>query len=238
MLAKIKYNINALRKLLLRRAYISKATEKSVIENFHRLFYDSGEFGGTWENTYWMGYPTRKCPFDFWIYQEILFEIKPDVIIECGTSRGGSALWLAHICDIIQKGKVITIDIEKRNNLPVHNRIEYVIGSSVDNDIVDKIKSKIKPSDIVLVIRDSDHHKPHVYEELKIYSKMVTAGSYLIVEDSNLNGHPVAPDFGPGPQEALQEFLKTNNDFIIDKNREKFLVTFNPNGYLKKIKAS
>ncbi len=232
----IKKEINSLKKIIHRRAYISDKSKSDITTQFHRLFYDSAEFGGTWEDTYWMGYPSRKCPLDFWIYQEILFEIKPDIIIECGTSRGGSALFLAHICDILSKGRVITIDIESRNNLPVHPRIEYMVGSSIEDKIVNKIKDSIKVTDIVLVIRDSDHRKQYVIQELHIYSKLVTTGSYLIVEDSNLNGNPVAPEFGPGPQEAIQEFLQTNNNFKIDKSREKFYLTFNPNGYLKKIK--
>jgi cephalosporin hydroxylase len=85
-----------------------------------------------------------------------------------------------------------------------------------------------------MVILDSDHHKDHVLRELEIYSKFVTNGSYIIVEDTNINGHPVRPKFGPGPTEAVKEFLKGSRDFVIDKSREKFFLTFNPNGYLKK----
>ncbi len=87
-----------------------------------------------------------------------------------------------------------------------------------------------------MAILDSDHHKEHVLRELEIYSKFVTRESYIIVEDTNINGHPVRSKFGPGPMEAVKEFLKMNDDFIIDRSREKFYLTFNPDGYLKKMK--
>ena len=87
---------------------------------------------------------------------------------------------------------------------------------------------------VVLVILDSDHNMPHVLKEMEIYSEFVTKGSYMIVEDSNVNGHPIMPNWGPGPFEAIQRFLEENNSFEVDKNREKFYMSFNPNGYLKK----
>jgi len=87
-----------------------------------------------------------------------------------------------------------------------------------------------------MVILDSDHSKGHVLSELKIYSKFVTKGSYIIVEDTNINNHPVFPDFGPGPMEAVEEFLKENKDFSVDRSREKFYLTFNPKGFLQKRK--
>jgi len=85
-----------------------------------------------------------------------------------------------------------------------------------------------------MVILDSEHCKDHVLKELQIYNSFVNKGSYLIVEDSDINGHPVRPGWGPGPMEALNEFLKENNDFVIDDSREKFLMTQNPRGYLKR----
>jgi cephalosporin hydroxylase len=87
-----------------------------------------------------------------------------------------------------------------------------------------------------LAILDSDHTKKHVMDEIGVYAPMVTPGSYLIVEDTNMNGHPVAEEFGPGPMEAVEEFIKGTNDFEIDKSREKFYLTFNPSGYLKRVR--
>ena len=87
-----------------------------------------------------------------------------------------------------------------------------------------------------MVILDSDHRKPHVLEELRIYGRLVPKGSYVVVEDSNINGHPVFPGYGPGPMEALEEFLAENKDFAIDETMEKHLMTFNPKGYLRKVR--
>jgi len=212
--------------------------EKSIVDQFCNLFYDSFIFGKSSIKTrmFWLGIPTRKCPTDFWIYQEIIFELKPDVIIECGTASGGSALFLASMCDLVDNGKVITVDIEDIKGKPSHKRIQYLLGSSTSIEVVRQVRKLITHRDKVMVILDSDHHKEHVLSELRIYSKMVTKGSYLIVEDTVFNGHPVHPEFGPGPMEAIDEFLKGNKDFVIDTDREKLILTFNPKGYLRKVK--
>lgn len=140
------------------------------------------------------------------------------------------------MCDLIKNGNIISIDIIKNEKRPKHKRIKYLNGSSISDEIVNKVKNEVKKYNKVMVILDSDHHKEHVYKELKIYSEFVSKGCYLIVEDTNINGHPVFPDFGPGPMEAVMQFLKENKNFVIDKNREKFLLTFNPMGYLLRIK--
>ncbi|MFK4426337.1 cephalosporin hydroxylase [Bacillus sp. RC51] len=93
-----------------------------------------------------------------------------------------------------------------------------------------------KPDDVILVILDSDHSKEHVLKELQLYKSIVTTGSYMIVEDTCINGNPILPDWGPGPMEAVEEFLTKNNNFIVDETRHKFFISFNPNGFLKKIK--
>lgn len=204
------------------------------ISLFHQLYYDSGQNGGTWNNTYWMGVPILKCPLDLWIYQEILFEIKPELIIECGTFSGGSALFLAHLCDLIGCGEIVSIDLNQRSSLPQHPRISYWFGSSISEQIVERVWQKASGRFPILVILDSDHRASHVLQELRLYSSLVTPGSYIIVEDTNVNGHPVAYDFGPGPMEAVQAFIRENSSFFVDTKREKFGLTFNPSGYLKR----
>lgn len=206
---------------------------KIIIDQFHKLYYDRP----VWKNTHWMGIPCYKCPFDLWNYQEIIYEIRPDIIIETGTLFGGSALFMASICDVINKGEIITIDTEQRDEKPQHKRITYLLGSSISEQIQKEIHERIKEKQTIMVILDSDHNMEHVFNELIIYREIVTNGSYLIVEDSNINGHPVLQNFGPGPMEAINKFLEDNKNFIIDNNREnKFYLTFNPKGYLKKIK--
>ncbi len=169
------------------------------------------------------------------VYQEILYDVKPDVIIEAGTYKGGSALYLASIFDLIGKGRVITIDIAKRENRPVHDRVTYLLGSSTSDEIVREVESLLRPTDKIMVVLDSDQSAKHVLEELRIYDKYVIPGSFLIVEDGNMNGNPILPYSGPGPGEALGQFLKENSDFEVDKSKEKFLMTFNPNGYLRRV---
>lgn len=206
-------------------------SQDETVQSFHRMYYDSM----VWRETYWQGVETEKTPLDLWIYQEILFELRPDVIVETGTFDGGSALYLATMCDLVGSGKVITVDIETRPYRPKHPRITYVEGhSSTSVEAVTKVRAGIGDALKVMVILDSDHAMSHVQEELKAYSGMVTPGQYLIVEDTNINGHPVQPEFGPGPMEALDNFLRETKDFEIDPSREKFYLTFNPRGFLKR----
>ncbi|UCC67973.1 MAG: class I SAM-dependent methyltransferase [Armatimonadota bacterium] len=206
-----------------------RTEEKAVVEAFHKLYYHSQ----VWSDTYWLGVPTLKCPLDLWVYQEIIRETRPNVIVETGTAYGGSALFLACMCDLVGLGRVITIDIEEKTGRPVHNRITYLLGPSTSDEIVRRVVEAIGNDDRVMVILDSDHRRDHVLAELAVYSKLVTPGSYLIVEDTNI-GHPVQPELVPGPREAVQEFLAANPDFTADRSRERFHLTFNPSGYLKK----
>ncbi len=169
-----------------------------------------------------------------WVYQDILYETKPDLIIETGTYFGGSALYLAHVCDALGRGKIVTIDIAPKEKLPNHPRITYLTGSSVNAETIEKVHTYAKDAARVMVILDSDHHKDHVLSEMRAYASFVTPGCYMIVEDTNLNGHPVVPEMGPGPMEATREFLKDRSDFVIDTSREKYFLSQNPSGYLRR----
>jgi cephalosporin hydroxylase len=202
----------------------------TTVRDFHRLYYASR----VWQQTLWRGVQVFKCPLDLWIYQEILNEVRPDLVVESGTCLGGSALYLASICEDIGHGEVLTIDITAHPNRPEHRRLTYWTGSSTSPEAIDTVKRHIAPNAKVLVILDSDHSKAHVAQELALYGPLVSPGSYMIVEDGNVNGHPVVPEHGPGPTEAISEFLEGSKDFAIDRDREKFFVTFNPGGYLKK----
>lgn len=204
----------------------------SLIDQFHTLYYSSRE--QTWGSTFWLGHHVLKCPLDLWAYQEILHEVRPELIIETGTYRGGSALFLASICDLLDRGEVVTIDSARQDGRPRHHRITYLTGSSTSERILRQVRRRVRGKSTVLVILDSGHAKDHVLSELLAYAPLVTPGSYLVVEDTNLNGHPVESDHGPGPAEAVAEFLGRNDAFVRDERREKFLLTFNPGGYLRK----
>jgi cephalosporin hydroxylase len=183
----------------------------------------------------WLGTQTLKNPLDLWVYQEILVETKPEVIVETGTYRGGSAFYLASLCDLTDVGEVVSIDIEPaREDYPAHPRITYLGGrSSTDPEVVQEVRMRAEGKR-TLVILDSDHSQQHVEAELAIYASLVTAGSYVIVEDSNIG--QIRKDLMPGPLQAIETFLAATDDFEIDRSREKFLITFNPSGYLRRVR--
>ncbi len=204
-----------------------------VTRAFSHYFYARADL--TWGRTSWLGVPLWKNPLDLWIYQEILWEVRPALVVETGTYRGGSALFLASVCDLLGHGRVLTVDIAVEEGRPGHPRIEYVRGSSVAPETVALVGRRVaEAGGPVLVVLDSDHHEPHVRAELEAYHGFVTAGSYLIVEDTNVNGHPVKRAFGPGPMEAVTAFLRRHPEFAADRSRERYLVTHNPCGYLRR----
>jgi cephalosporin hydroxylase len=215
---------------------MSTVDASTIIDQFHTLYYSSGE--QTWGGTFWLGHQVLKCPLDLWTYQEILHEVRPELIIETGTYLGGTTLFLASICDLLGRGQILTIDTDRRRQRPRHRRLTYVTGSSTSRATLRRVRRRAKGKSSVLVILDSGHSKDHVLAELRAYGPLVTPGSYLVVEDTNLNGHPVLDNHDPGPAEAVAEFLAGTSEFISDRSRERFLLTFNPGGYLKKRPAA
>lgn len=178
-----------------------------------------------WGLMRWRGTICQKTPHDLWIYHELIYDIKPKVIVELGTKYGGSAKYLANMLDLNGDGKVITVDIHKRDNVPSHQRITYVIGDSTAPEIVTKVHRLAKTTGPVMVIVDSDHRKTHVLGELNAYHDLVTVGSYLIAEDTNLGVN--------GPRTAVDRFLKSHKNFKIVRHCERFCgLSFNPEGYM------
>lgn len=215
----------------------TKMLYRFYVNGFHRLFYYTffTDMAGQNKNIHWFGIPISKCPFDLWIYQEMIHQIKPDFVIETGTDRGGSALFFASILDLIGQGKVITIDVNNYSEKVNHPRITKIIGDSVSAETFEQVK-KIVGGGTVMIVLDSDHRKKHVLREIELYSHFVSVGNYIVVEDTNINGQPVLPGWGEGPMEAVVAFLKTRKDFEVDRSREKFMLTFYPKGFLKRIK--
>lgn len=204
----------------------------TLVDLFHKLYYDARE--RTWTNTRWLGHHVLKNPLDLWVYQEILHELRPGLIVETGTWAGGSALFLAGICDLLGHGRVVSIDINPSPALS-HPRITWFTGSSTDAATREAVAAfAALATGPVLVILDSDHTRDHVLAEMRSFAPFVTPGSYLIVEDTNVNGHPVSPEHGPGPMEAVEQFLAECPDFAPDRTREKFFLTQNPGGYLRR----
>ena len=202
-------------------------------------------------NFRWTGIPIIKFPNDILALQEIIWKVKPDIIIETGIAHGGSIIFSATMLELIGKdGLVIGVDIDirKHNRLEIekskfYKRVKMFEGSSVSKKIIKQIKSFIRPKSKVMVFLDSNHTYQHVKKEIEIYSKLVTKNSYLVVEDTFTEFFPKnyfsnRPwDVGNNPLIAINEFLKKNKNFKIDKNlNEKLSITETFDGYLKKIK--
>ena len=210
--------------LLLPNRYIVRIAPKFFIKRFRILY---GYYRISF-HTYWLGKPAFKPPTDFWMYQEIIWETRPQVIIETGSRDGGSALFFASICDLIGEGQVITIDIDDLTyrNLS-HPRITSIVGNSISNEVISQVR-EIVGDQTAMVSLDSDHSKNHVMMEMELYSEFVPLGNYMVVEDTDLAG--------PGPGRAIKEFLRHRQDFIQDRTREKFLITTCRGGFLKRIR--
>lgn len=206
-------------------------------------------------NFFWLGVPIIQAPQDIQAMQEIIWEVKPDLIIETGVAWGGSILFSASMltilesCGLIEDGKVIGIDIEIRphnkktiGEHPLSSRLILLEGSSTDEKIVEQVKSVAKTKKSVMVILDSNHTHDHVLSELKAYAPLVTKDSYVMVGDTGVEDLPEGSTSdrawgkGNNPKTAVWEFLKENKDFEIDKLLEsKLLITGSPDGYLKRV---
>jgi cephalosporin hydroxylase len=185
------------------------------------------------ETTYF-GVKALKNPSDFWVYQEILFEAKPDVIIEIGNNHGGSTLAWAHLCDLLGKGRVIGLDISQTKIPDVvrkHPRITLIEGDACESFA--QVQQRIRPDESVLVLEDSAHTYENTLNVLHTYSPLIKPGGHFIVEDSICHhGLNTGPD--PGPYEAIETFVQDNPEFEIDRSRESCLVTWNPKGFLRR----
>lgn len=230
----LTHELRTLRGVLYRRLAGDEGRDHDVTTAFHKAYFNARDYNLTWRNTYWMGHPVLKCPLDLWLYQELVHRVRPSVIVETGTAYGGSALFLASVCDMIDHGRVVTVDLTPQENRPEHRRITYVSGSSTDEGVFKRVVDDIGTAAPVMVFLDSDHAQSHVQKELDLYHRLVTPDSYLVVEDTNLNGHPVVPEHGPGPWEAVHQFVVAHPEFAHDREMDKFLLSFNPRGYLRR----
>jgi cephalosporin hydroxylase len=221
-----------------RRELAAPRYAEDVTRAFQKVYYDSQVWHG---KTKWLGIPAQQAPTDNWEMQELISEIRPDYIVETGTLYGGTTLFYADVLSQVNpQGKVITIDIapnvEEASKAALWKQyVEVIVGSSVDPKVTDHVIQETQDKK-VLVTLDSLHTRDHVLKEMEIYSNLITPGGYLVVQDTNINGNPVEPGVGPGPHEAVQEFLKTHDNFVVDRSREKFLLTFYPGGWLKRVK--
>lgn len=221
-------------------AEVKKATDQFMLESLKSQY--SYNFS-------WMGRPIIQYPQDMIAMQELIWDIKPDLIIETGIAHGGSLIYYASIMELVGKGEVLGIDIDIREHNrkqieahPMFKRISMIQGSAVDTTIIEQVKERAKGKKTVMVCLDSNHTHDHVLKELELYHPFVTTGSYLavfdtIVEDTSIVLHGRPWGRGDNPKTAVFEFLKTNKDFEIDKSIDnKLLISVAPDGYLKKVR--
>jgi cephalosporin hydroxylase len=213
-----------------------------------------------WDNKYvysftWMGRPIIQLPDDILRIQELIYSVKPDVIIETGVAHGGSLIFYASLCKIMEKGRVVGVDIEIRphnraaiETHPLFPFITLIEGDSVDPSIVDEVKAQIHPGERILVLLDSNHSREHVLGELDAYAPLVSKGSYIVAMDGIMGQLVGAPRTQPdwawnNPRRAALEFVKRNPEFVIEEPQFPFnegsiseRVTYWPGGFIKRIK--
>lgn len=197
----------------------------------------------------WMGRPIIQLPQDMMAMQEIIWQVKPDLVIECGIAHGGSIIYYASLLELQGHGEVLGIDRDIRphnreaiESHPMFKRISMIEGSSLDPAVVEQVRAAAVGKKVILVL-DSNHTHEHVLEELRLYASLVSVDSYCVVMDTVVEDMP--PEFfpdrpwGPGdnPKTAVWAYLEENSDFEIDyQMQHKLLVTVAPDGYLRRVR--
>jgi cephalosporin hydroxylase len=218
-----------IRRLL--RPFVIRSRKYFDQQFFARLIRKTNNF----DRQTWLGQPIWQNTLDLWTIQETLYQLRPALLIECGTNRGGSSFFFASIFDLIDHGRVITIDIAKMHEM-AHPRVTYLLGSSVAPEVLDSVTCAVAgTSGPIMVLLDSDHSEAHVRRELDLYHRFVTPGSFLLVQDGVIDALKMFAAFRPGPLPAIEAFLSTHPEFVVDTERcARFLITHNPKGWLRR----
>lgn len=226
--------------------------DKDVFDRSTNLLVDLDKYNYSYLWT-WMGVPIIQMPADILATQEVIWESKPDVIIETGVARGGSVVMLASLLQLVSKGKVIGIDIDVRDhnrdsieNHPMGKHVKLVEGGSTSSDVLDQVKGMIKPDDRVMVILDSDHSYDHVLSELRAYGPLVTKGCYMVVADTLLGfleNHQTPKKRshvwlkGNEPLSAVRQYMTETDRFESDDViNGKLVLSSSPGGFFRCIK--
>lgn len=237
-------NIQSLRK------YVSVKQDKNIkeLEETGLAFVRAAAKNKLSYEVDWLGVPVIQTPEDLILMQELVFKTQPDFIVECGIAHGGGLIFYASLFELLGKGMVIGVDVEirKYNRMvieshPLAKKIKLIEGDSVSKQILERIKKIIPQGSKVIICLDSDHTKAHVLKELELYKDLIIPGYYFVVFDtiaSELAKLGVASEkyLNNGPKEAVEVFLRKNDNFKIDKTFNKLYISDSPNGYLKRIK--
>ena len=211
-------------------------TAAPIPEELRTAFIEAFWEGLSWKETKWLGSSITNAPTDLIIYQELLASARPDWVVETGTRGGGRALFLASICELLGHGQVVSIGDEASARRPAHDRITYVQESPYEERAFARAREITGGKPNALVVLGSNSGAMRLMHEFAGYAPLVARGSYVVVENTIANGHPVWPGYGPGPAEAVKRILAANSDFVQDSSWEKFGLTFNPGGFLRRVK--
>jgi len=203
--------------------------EQAFADAFHRRFFKQ------W-NTYarrWMGVRIVKYPQDLFLYHDLIYQNKPDIIIESGAYLGGGSIFFASMCDLVGHGHVLSVDRRDLPGRPAHPRLTYIIGRTTAVDTQARIRDLVKDK-TVMVVLDSDHRSAHVKRELTHYGPMVTPGQFLVVEDTML-GTVIPWKYSPdSPAIAVQWYLARHPEFEVVPLEDRYLVSMAPGGWLRR----
>lgn len=234
-----------------RRQRIAANGKNDNLKSASKAFNDASNSNQYSYNFSWMGRPIIQYPQDMIAMQEIIWEVKPDLIIETGIAHGGSLIYYASLLELIGNGEVLGIDIDIRahnkaeiEKHPMYKRIKMIEGSAISEETLSQVKSAAAGKQKILVCLDSNHTHAHVLKELEMYAPFVSIGSYIVVFDTIVEDLPEnyfnqqRPwGIGNNPKTAVYDFLKTTSDFVIDESIDhKLLISVAPEGYLKRIK--
>jgi len=196
----------------------------------------------------WFGIPVIQTAEDMILMQELIFTVRPDYVVETGIAHGGNLIFYASMFELLGRGEVIGVDIEIRQHNrrvlqshPFFKRIRMIEGDSTSEDVVASVANAVGRDAQIIVCLDSNHYKQHVLEELKLYSRLVKPGGYIVVFDTvtadlAVKGVCDRSYVANGPMEAINDFLEENDDFIIDKDYNRLWTSTSRDGYLKRVK--
>jgi cephalosporin hydroxylase len=215
--------------------------DQEIIDAFHLLWYERRQ-RQTWRNTTWMGHELQQCPTDLWVYQELIERVRPAVFVELGIKRGGLTHYVASLFDLLygsdsSTGRIVGVDLTveaARAAVGSHPRVTLIEGSSTDRGTFERVRKECAGRS-AMVLLDSDHTEAHVRAELELYHPLVRVGSYIIVNDTNIGGHPALAWKESSPWDAVHRFVAEYPEFEIDRGPEKHMLTQCPDGYLQRV---
>jgi cephalosporin hydroxylase len=211
-------------------------TPEPIPEDLKAAFTEAYWRNQGWRKTSWMGVRLNKSPGDLLMYQELVNEIRPDWIIVERTDNGGQAQYMATLCELVGHGQVLAIDDREQTDLPIHERLTYRTMPTHGDETKAEVDAILGPDARALVLLGGGGSANRLIREFDTVHHHVPVGSYVVVENTIVGGHPVWPSFGPGPSEAVKDIISNHHDWVSDPLRERFGLSFNPDGYLKRVR--